>query len=479
MHSPKRTQLVLPLQPVTTQNKCPIRVMIEKLSDEVLLNIFRYYLDASPRFWLVLVHICRKWRRIVFASSQALHLRLFCTHGTPFLKTLDYWPSLPIVVEYGGSLELDPPAPEDDDNIMAALERSDRVSSISLTLTSSLLERLFAIESPFSELEHLVLQSQDRRRLTLPSVFGRSTRLRSLHLTGTTFAALPLLLYSSGNLVDLELHEDSTRNPWLDSPEALTDALSGMAQLRSLSLHFLFTIDVPLVPSRKRLVLPALTRLNFRGEDGYLEGLVSGIDAPRLGDIEVTFTNRYYDESLELSRFIDRILIPKSHRQAHILFSDDVVSISLTQPGALAYLTLQIFCDDDYDKFTMSQICARLSESSLSNVEDLRISAMLRQKRWKYEEFDWLDILDSFTGVNLLHIAAGDSSTDIADAIQLLTEEPWRGNVLPALHKLYIVDPGPRHAPLRAAVVSFMTSRRLSGHPIEVEYESIYHISKQ
>ena len=125
------------------------QVTIGKLSEEVLLNIFRYYLDSSPRFWPRLVHICHKWRRIVFASQGALCLRLFFTHGTPVLKTLDWWPALPIVVEYGGSPMLDPPAPEDEDNIMVALMRSDRVSSISLIFTNTLLEKLSAIERPF------------------------------------------------------------------------------------------------------------------------------------------------------------------------------------------------------------------------------------------------------------------------------------------------------------------------------------------
>ena len=38
-------------------------------------------------------------------------------------------------MEYGGSPALDPPAPEDEDNIMAAIKQSDRVSHISLTVT--------------------------------------------------------------------------------------------------------------------------------------------------------------------------------------------------------------------------------------------------------------------------------------------------------------------------------------------------------
>jgi hypothetical protein len=146
---------------------------IVELPDKVLLDIFHYFLDGSPRHWPTLVHICRKWRRIVFASQHALHLRLLCTHGTPVQKTLDCWPaSLPIVVEYGGSPGLDAPAPEDEHNTIAALEQSNRVRSISLTVTSSLRERLFAISGSFSELEDLVLLSRESEQLILPYFFG-------------------------------------------------------------------------------------------------------------------------------------------------------------------------------------------------------------------------------------------------------------------------------------------------------------------
>ena len=118
----------------------------------MLLNIFHYFLNASPQLWPRLVHICPKWRHIVFAnaSQQALYLRLFYTHGKSVLKTLDCWPALPIVLEYGGSPTLDPPAPEDEDNIVAALKQYDRVSSIHLTISASLLEKLLLLKEPFS-----------------------------------------------------------------------------------------------------------------------------------------------------------------------------------------------------------------------------------------------------------------------------------------------------------------------------------------
>ncbi|KAH9006042.1 hypothetical protein EDB84DRAFT_1584774 [Lactarius hengduanensis] len=196
-----------PAPPVTIPSEFPGIVAIGELSDNLLLNIFRYYLDVSPRHWPRLVHICRKWRHIVFASQQTLHLRIFCTHGTRVLKTLRLWPTMPIAVQYGGTLELSPPAPKDEGNIMAALRKSSRVSSISLTVTSSLLEKLSSIEKPFSELEDLVLLSRGRVRLTFPSGFQWGPRLRCLQLTRIAFPALLELLCSSTNLVDLQLHE--------------------------------------------------------------------------------------------------------------------------------------------------------------------------------------------------------------------------------------------------------------------------------
>ena len=64
----------------------------EMLSDDILLNIFRHYLDATPQLWPMLTHVCRSWRQIVLRSPLGLHLRLYCTYGTPVLKTLDCWP---------------------------------------------------------------------------------------------------------------------------------------------------------------------------------------------------------------------------------------------------------------------------------------------------------------------------------------------------------------------------------------------------
>ena len=419
------------------------------------------------------MHICRKWRRIVLASQQALHLRLFCTRGMPVLKNLDFCPSLPIVVKYGGSPADDPPTLSDENNIMAALKESGRVTSVTLTVTSSLLQKLYAIERPFSELEELVLLSRECVPLTLPSVFRSAPRLCCLRSTRVAFKlpSLLQLLYSSRNLVDLQLHE--VLNP--SDIEVLTYALPGMAQLRSLSLHFLpsaFYVS-PSTPV-ELFDLPALTQLKFHGLSECLAHLLSRIDAPRLGDIEITF--RQCDEisfgALCLREFINRTEMHKSHRQAQILSSENAISISLIQPGAPTRIKFQIFCESLYlQLFSMAPIFTRFS-AFLLDVEDLHIN-VTRQSRQENISYtvQWLELLNLFGGVKWLHVVGNLS--DIVHGLRLLGKA-----ALPALHCLYIPRLGPRHVPLEEAIVSFMILRRLSGSHIAIEYERSSHMSE-
>jgi hypothetical protein len=82
------------------------KTTIDKLPDDVLLEAFGLYLgDESPYKhwkideWHTLVHVCRRWRHLVFASPRCLNLRLCCTTGRPVVrKMLDIWPALPIEI---------------------------------------------------------------------------------------------------------------------------------------------------------------------------------------------------------------------------------------------------------------------------------------------------------------------------------------------------------------------------------------------
>lgn len=75
---------------------------IDVLPDEVLLEIFELNLkmmnstlgSRGARAWKLLIHVCRRWRNLVFRSPRRLKLRLYCTPETPARKTLVVWPSL-------------------------------------------------------------------------------------------------------------------------------------------------------------------------------------------------------------------------------------------------------------------------------------------------------------------------------------------------------------------------------------------------
>ena len=306
-------------------------------------------------------------------------------------------------MQYGGLPTLGPPVPEDEDNIIAALKQSDRVISISLTATSSLMEMLSAVKKPFSELEDLVILSRDGESLTLPRTFRCGQRLRRLHLTGIEFPALLQLLYSSTNLIDLQLHE--VLLPWYFSPALLMKTLSNLSQLRSLSLHFnsaTYYHRVP-PPDTERIFIPVLTRLNFRGSMTYLEGIVTSIDAPFLKDIEITFFENYIFALSELNKFFGGIEIYRSHCGAHMLSSEPTISMSLTHPRAPTYLKLQVFRKPLHMQMSlMAQIC--LSSSPFLINDKGIIRTMTRPSMDSSHSRALLLLLNQVTGKQLFHL---------------------------------------------------------------------------
>src|SRR5712691_11345416 len=76
-----------------------LRVNIDIIPDEVLLEIFAHYVGQAKWIgaWYTLVHVCRRWRLVVFSSSRRLNLQILCTARSPVVL-LDIWPAYPIVI---------------------------------------------------------------------------------------------------------------------------------------------------------------------------------------------------------------------------------------------------------------------------------------------------------------------------------------------------------------------------------------------
>ena len=443
---------------------------IEMLSVDVLLEVFRHYLYDTQNSWPTLIHVCKSWRQIVLSSPVGLALRLYCTHGTPVLKTLQYWPPIPLILNYGGSSMLDPPAPEDDDNIVAALQQSDRVRSIKLTVTGSLLEKLSAISEPFSELEELVLLSTDN--VYLHNDFRWGPHLLTLHSTRIAIPSFPRLLSPCHGLVDIQLHEITIAGYF--SPESFSNALSGMTQLRSLSLHFL---SLPprrnylrlLPPPEDRVVLPALRCLKYRGTSKYLDSLVAGIDAPFLKDIDITFFSQPTIDASQLSQFINRTEMQMSLTKADIQTSAHTISIYLSEPGAPTQLKLKISCRQlDQQLSSMAQICYHFSPC-LSSINDLGIisTQSLSMDDAALEgdtgHEEWLLLFPSFVGVTDFRVA-GVHATDILGALYSADTRH-----IPSLHNIRLQVPMPLVGLVHAAQ-SFIAMRLLSGFHIELHF---------
>jgi hypothetical protein len=445
------------------------------LSEDILLIIFRHCLVATPRIWPMLTWVRPTWRQIIFTSPLGLNLRLYCTYGRPILKAPDYWLALPIIMEYGGFTNLDPPAPEDDDNIMAALKQSGRVSSIRLTITSSLLEKISAISEPFLELDELVLLSSDNMQITLPGTFRWGHRLHTLHSTRVGFPSLPQLLLPSQDLIDLQLNEVPITGYF--SPESFVNAIAGMAQLRSLSLHF---ASVPprrsypdLFPQLgEHIVLPSLTYLKYRGTSKYMDSFVARIDAPRLGNIDITFFGQPTMDASQLGRFIERIEMLALPSHAEVEISAHAISISFTYSNNTSTpLLLKISCTQlDWQLSSLAQVCDQFFPF-LFRVRNLGINTTKSPSGQNdVDSEQWLELLRPFGGATDLSVA-GELAGDILGALRPADAGGTTNTtVLSAMRNLRVRTPKLIDGLFRDAALSFLTSRRLSGQPVELQF---------
>src|SRR5258707_9056839 len=124
-------------QPGTAADRWDVgQVTIDVLPDVALLEIFDCHVNQlrevndyslEIQAWHTLVHVCRKWRSVVFGSPCRLNLRLLCAEKTPVREMLAIWSPLPLIV--WKTVRQNPWGLV---NIVASLHHNDRVFEISL-----------------------------------------------------------------------------------------------------------------------------------------------------------------------------------------------------------------------------------------------------------------------------------------------------------------------------------------------------------
>jgi hypothetical protein len=463
------------------------RVTFEALPDDVLLEIFYFYIDEVQDLdaWHPLVHVCRRWRHVVFASPRRLNVQLYCSFKRPTRKMLDVWPPLPIVIANindGMMNDGDPtsPEPEDPDNVIAALEYSDRVYGIYLgAVQGCLLERVVAVmEGPFPSLESLELSSDnDGPAPVIPSSFlsGSAPHLQSLllsHVQFTAFRRLPLL---ASNLVHLRLWDIPGHR--YTPPRVIINCLVALTALQSFDLEFSSPPSPPYrlsrhPPSLTRVVLPALTSWHFKGVSEYLEDIVARIEVPLLNDFAVTFFNQLIFNNPQTLQFISRTERIKASNRATVILSLDNIVIKFSQKTETVNHTgLEIVISStqtDWQLSSLAQICV-WSLPHLSTLERLDICDDRRSSPdWQddMENDQWLELVQPFTAVKDLHLSK-DVAQRVALALQELTGERV-AEMLPVLQNLFLEEIQ-TSGPVHEAAGKFVAARQLNDHPVALQ----------
>ena len=451
--------------------------------------------------WQRLVHVCQKWRKIIFSAPRRLNLVLICEDGKPVRNTLYVWPPLLIKMFYYGiqksTGDVKSKFGDDVDNIIAALEHKDRVCEMTLlnAPSSEMEEMLAAMQEPFPELTDLKLRPSspfgEAPVVRLPDSFlgGSAPCLRTLSLDRFLFPFLGLqkLLSSASGLNSLFLM--NIPDSMYFSPGAIVTCLSTLTSLEDLDITFQSPRSRPVRESRSpppltRILLPALTKLTFQGVSEYLEDLVAQIDTPQLHALSIIFFHQLFFHTPQLSRFISRAPKLKGREEARVVFTHWSARVTFRLPSwpdsSEQDIRVGISCKhQDLQLLSLVQLCvSSFPQTFIPAVKHLYIleSRDYQEIMWENDSEDWenniqnnqwLQLLHPFTTVKNFYISQRILPL-IAPALQELVGERVT-EALPALECLFLE--GLRASgPVWDIIRPFISARQVSTHPIATSY---------
>ena len=465
---------------------------IDMLSDDVLLCVFDAYRQKLPILgnfeflmvgvehiwpWYDLVHVCRRWRHIVFAFPSYLDLRLKCHSKTDVEAAIDIWPALPLSISATFNSEN-----TDEDDIFGALEHRDRIAAIHFWgFNHSQLKKCVALmEKPFPALKTLDLGADEKTRFvhtgSVALLGGSAPLLQWIHLYGTQFPSLPKLLSSTSDLVRLDLEDIPMTDEGHISPNAMATCLSVLTKLQSLSIAAQTLSPYPTdqrLPPSTYTVLPALVKLSLKGPHGYLEDLVGRVEAPLLKSGHLHF----YDEPIfdtpprhGVPQFIHRTKMFPSLGKVQVHFSRECIFASFRSSIGPAQFYLSFRCSGlPAGVAIMQRICAQWPPL-FSHVEwlKLQVDFFPEEKRCREAITPWLGFLRAFTAVQTLHLRGEATVSHVARILDELEGER-APEVLPALRaiELHCSESGKSES-LRS-LEPFIVAREESEHPVTVE----------
>jgi len=191
-----------------------------------------YHWPRQCRHWRALVHVCQRWRYIIFAWPNNLKVQIDCRSRMDIEMALDVWPALPLSI--CSSLDGDP----NRDDIIASLEHRERITEVDWSgLSGPQLDSCVALmQETFPILRTLSLECGATNPLVISDTFlgGCAPRLRNVTLIHIPFPTLPKLLLSASHLVELHLKE-IPKTGYI-SPDAMATCLAALTRLESVTI---------------------------------------------------------------------------------------------------------------------------------------------------------------------------------------------------------------------------------------------------
>ncbi len=382
---------------------------------------------TSYNWWHQLVHVCQRWRQLIFASPHTLKLQLLCSCNTPVRKKLDSWPQIPIAINDKIGYEL---TPTQEDNLLAAFEHSNHIYSVTLRLQRSQMEKVVMImQKSFPMLTHLHLSSsslywQNPPILPLGFLCGYAPHVQEITLSGLFWPAT--FVPSTSGLV--KLHLFCLPNPY-PSPEEMIKGLSAMTRLESLTIDFERTSSYNKQTQTQSLVapvvLPSLIQFQFQGHHLYLEDLISKLDTPQLFNltIEIFYVGSKFN-NCQVPKLVQFIKGLKQAQFTHAninIVTDNVNMVTIylnnawVEKGYPSHLILKVHhCDLSSQYFVLIWqllLTAHLllqAATIISTTHHLSIVTYQTPRKYrpkdKIHDTEFLGLLHPFLAIKTLHI---------------------------------------------------------------------------
>ncbi len=459
---------------------------IHILDDDSLLNIFYLYRPAlldgdetyhtrleggkpwgRERWWYTLAHVCQRWRNLILGSASYLGVCLVCTIGTPVADMLAHSPPLPLIIDY---VSKDGITAEDEEAIVLALEKRDRVRRIRIGVRSLDFQKLaMAIDEEYPFLEYLILAPSTENTskvLVLPETL-QAPRLRHFALSSLTLPIGSRLLTTAVGLVTLYLRPD-----WPFPTSTLLQWLSFIPQLETFAILFLFPLPYSDVegqaihmPNMTHITLPNLRWFAFHGVSAYLEAVVRRITAPRLETFQIGFSQQL---TFSIPRLLQFLNTTENLRfdSATFQFGGKVVYVDvyLREEAETYALLLNVDCSHlNLQVSSVAQIFDALNQI-FSPVEHLtlehKVHSQSSEEHNEVDRTEWRKLLRSFSNVRTLSVEGG-LVKELARCLRLDDGEPSL-ELLPELQELTCFGSGDTGE----ALTSFVQARQNAGRPV-------------